>query len=436
MKSKTRIYLAVLLPVYWAQIGCEDTTNIGDPSNSVESRELDERQDADEFYTKATKLLEGEVDLSRKVKAVQWYREAAEKGHVEAQFEFGCLVDSIFDEHITDDTFGEISPEEIIAEAVRWFWKAAEQGHSQAQYKVGEILLYDPSTFEQIRSESGDLGEAVDWFRRSAEQGEGRARSKLIEMLLMGEGTGRDHKEAAMWLRKSAEQGNASDQIRLSILLTLGDGIPNDVDEAAEWFHKGVSACLPDDEHFPPNQIAFGIFERFWEKESDSAKWIRALAEQGEPYAQYVLGSCLKSGFREDFPQDREEAVVWQWKAAEQGYAKSQQLIGDAFYYGSTRGFPKDYKKAAMWYRKASEQGLNTAQFSLGLMYFQGEGVVQDFVEGYKWLNLAVAETEPGFLREEYVKSRDKAAKLMTTEQIAEAQKLSREWKESFQREG
>ena len=90
---------------------------------------------------------------------------------------------------------------------------------------------------------------------------------------------------------------------------------------------------------------------------------------------------------------------------------------------------PKD--DAAAWYRKAAEQGDANAQFNLGLMYAKGQGVPQDYAAAHKWLNLAASrfpasEVE---LRNNAVKARKAIAKRMTPAQIAEAQRLAREWK-------
>ena len=49
----------------------------------------------------------------------------------------------------------------------------------------------------------------------------------------------------------------------------------------------------------------------------------------------------------------------------------------------------KDYSEAAKWYRKAADQGHAGAQLYLGILLAQGQGVEQDVVEAYKWLELA-----------------------------------------------
>ena len=76
------------------------------------------------------------------------------------------------------------------------------------------------------------------------------------------------------------------------------------------------------------------------------------------------------------------------------------------------------------WYRKAANQGDADAQNNLGLMYNKGQGVMEDYVEAYKWYSLSAAQ---GFSTA--VRNRDKIVRLMTAEQIAEGQRLAHEFK-------
>jgi TPR repeat protein len=57
-------------------------------------------------------------------------------------------------------------------------------------------------------------------------------------------------------------------------------------------------------------------------------------------------------------------------------------------------------------------------------MYFAGRGVPQDYVMAHMWLNLAVANGN-----DVAAGARDTVSAKMTAAQIAEAQKLAREWK-------
>ncbi len=114
---------------------------------------------------------------------------------------------------------------------------------------------------------------------------------------------------------------------------------------------------------------------------------------------------------------------------AEQGLAEAQSNLG--IMYRKGRGVAQDYAEAVKWFRLAAEQGNAEAQSILGAMYREGQGVPQDYVQAHMWFNLAASrfsasETEA---RDDAVKDRDIIASKMTPAQIAEAQKLAREWK-------
>ena len=110
------------------------------------------------------------------------------------------------------------------------------------------------------------------------------------------------------------------------------------------------------------------------------------------------------------------------WRTlAEQGDATAQYNLG--FMYDEGEGVPEDDKQAVKWYRLAAEQGHHAkAQYNLGVMYANGHGVPEDIVLAYMWWNLAAAN---GI--ENASKNKGIIAKRMTSSQIAEAQKLSRE---------
>jgi uncharacterized protein len=97
--------------------------------------------------------------------------------------------------------------------------------------------------------------------------------------------------------------------------------------------------------------------------------------------------------------------------------------------YAYGRGVPQDYAAALQWYCLAAAQGEAWAQFALGVMYSQGQGVPQDYVQAHKWFNLAAATHTKKEARDSAVKARDAAADQMTPAQIADAQKLARDWK-------
>jgi TPR repeat protein len=106
---------------------------------------------------------------------------------------------------------------------------------------------------------------------------------------------------------------------------------------------------------------------------------------------------------------------------AEQGDVRAQLSLGGMYYNG--QGVQQDYAEAAKWTRKAAEQGYTPAQADLGILYWNGQGVQPDVVLAYMWLSLATAH-EPNAVGE-----LDLVASQMTPDEIAEAQRLAREWK-------
>ena len=82
----------------------------------------------------------------------------------------------------------------------------------------------------------------------------------------------------------------------------------------------------------------------------------------------------------------------------------------------------QDYQEAVKWYHLAAEQEDEAAQYELGYMYVYGEGVIQDYVLGYMWWNIAASN---GY--EDAKKYIDFVESMMTPEQLAEAEKLARE---------
>jgi hypothetical protein len=83
------------------------------------------------------------------------------------------------------------------------------------------------------------------------------------------------------------------------------------------------------------------------------------------------------------------------------------------------------------WYRLAADQGNPNAQNNLGHMYRNGEGAPQDYVQAHMWFNLAASRIPASEKKERdnAIEARDFTASKMTPAQIAEAQRLAREWK-------
>lgn len=250
----------------------------------------------------------------------------------------------------------------------------AAQGDARAQCELGDCY-YNGRTLPQ------DYVEAVKWYRKAADQGFPDAQYALGNCYCFGRAVSKDNAEAAKWYRKAADRGLAGAQRELGVCYSQGDGVPKDHVEAVKWFRKA--------------------------------------AEQGNPPAQACLAESYSKG--EGVPQDDAAAAMWYQKSAESGHAPAQAQIG--FHYARGKGVPESLAEAIKWYRRAAEQGDRTGQNLLGLRFAEGLGVPQDYVEAHKWLNLASAQGS------DIAKTQlNRIQRLMTPDQIAEAQHLAREF--------
>lgn len=147
---------------------------------------------------------------------------------------------------------------------------------------------------------------------------------------------------------------------------------------------------------------------------------IRPLAEKGDPRAQFNLGVSYEQGWGVE--QNLSEAATWYRLAADQGYSLAQHNLGVLYEQG--RGVPQDQTEALRWLRLAAERNNAFAQHRLGEFHESGRGMPQDAVRAHMWFNLSAAQGH-----EPAVQRRDRLTAAMSREQVAEAQKLAREWK-------
>ena len=154
--------------------------------------------------------------------------------------------------------------------------------------------------------------------------------------------------------------------------------------------------------------------------------WYRKAADQGNADAQVNLGLLYAKGI--GVPRNYAEASKWFRKAADQGQTEAQFKLGVAYEKGL--GVPRNYAEASMWFHKAAVKGNPDAQAVLGMLYIMGLGVTRDYVQAHMWLTLAASGSPAGNdLHDGAIAGRDGVAARMSAAQITEAQRLAREWK-------
>ena len=278
----------------------------------------------------------------------------------------------------------------------------------------------------------GDYATALLEFKPLAEQGDAEAQNNLGLMYSTGKGVPQDYANAMKWYRKAAEQGHTEAIWHVGNAYYWGFGRPIDYREALKWWRRGA------EKGYSPSQRDLGhMYEKgrgVLQDYAEAVKWYRKAANQGDAAAQHSLG-LMYSELR-GVPRDYVQAHMWFNLAAYRFFWPGEnrdrpERARDAL---SKRMTPAQIAEAQRlareWWRKAAEQGLAHAQVRVGMMYDKGEGVPQDYVEAHKWFNLAAAigQTKGA------IELRDKVAKRMTPAQIAEAQRLAREWMAAFKK--
>jgi localization factor PodJL len=111
-------------------------------------------------------------------------------------------------------------------------------------------------------------------------------------------------------------------------------------------------------------------------------RWSEAAAAQGQPVAEYVLGTLYLEGNRNE-----SEAARWFLASAAQGNIKAMHNLAIA--YAEGQGVEKDPAEAVKWFLRAAEAGYRDSQFDLGVVYERGLGVPQSARAALKWYLIA-----------------------------------------------
>ena len=243
-------------------------------------------------------------------------------------------------------------------------------------------LLLSAAVFQLVVQQTRAEQRSIEELKAKAGSGDAESESALGGRYLLGDGVAKDKATAVKWYRKAAEQGHANAQTLLGMCLFDGDGVAKDQVEAVKWLRKG--------------------------------------AEQGNFGAQTKLAYAYDSGL--SVPKDSAKAVELLRKAVAHDFWVAEYNLG--CHYRDGEGVAKDEVEAVKWFRKAAEQNCANAQYDLGISYVKGNGVPKDEVEAYKWWLLAAAQGVENAKKNMAVSERR-----LTREQIAEGQKLARDFK-------
>lgn len=299
--------------------------------------------------------------------------------------------------------------------AREWRDKAAAQDHAEAKLSLAKF--YERPGVDQDKSKSERLyHDAFQLFSKAAKKGDSNAKYRLGLMHFNGEGLSENKTLGIDLLQQSALGGNGAASFKLYWIynMTVYSGVKRDTKKASEWLLKSATQGYSEAQYELGRHYLNGILE------FGPTKYLNNGYIQ-DPYdtAYYVI------------PKDMAKALEYLQLAALQNHTDSQMELGDLYYEGA-EGIPKSYVKATEWFMKAATRGNAKAQFRVSVAYLTGDGIGQDIVLGYAWLNLAAAQETDYDLNQKVQRYRDTIRARLTKNNLAEAEKLSASWKDGM----
>lgn len=222
--------------------------------------------------------------------------------------------------------------------ALEWWQQAAEKGHATAMSYVAWCHRSGFGT-------RSDAVKALTWYRKAAEAGIVKAQACLAFMLEKGEGvTGgpsdASTQEAVRWYNQAATGGDSVAQVNFGLMLEKGNKfVEKNLTEALRWFQAAaeqgnLNACINTGLAYEKGQgvekdmtVAFG--------------WYMRAAKENDATAQAIVGCCYEKGL--GTTEDHQEALRWYMMSSKQGNGHAREglkrLTGGGAAGGRAGGF-------------------------------------------------------------------------------------------------
>ena len=344
------------------------------------AQEQEERQNkstAQNYYTseKQDDMDYGYV-VSRKSKvANSYYNKASEQENKSTAPKYSTLTDDQGNNIGTLIRFNDLK-------------KSAEDGNSNSQCFLGKMYLNG-------RGVEQDYQEALKWFKKSAEQGNREGQSALGSLFLGGIGTEVNYQEAFKWFSKSAEQNYPYAQYALGGMYYYGLGVPQDYQKAFQYLKKSsdngsYNASIMIGDMYKDGvglEKNITIAQNYYKKAREQEQY-----QKNENEKIFIKDSKKSNGTIKQNTNSQvnsnislEQFITKIKNSAEQGDSEAQFMLGVMYYNGD--GVKQDFKEAFKWFKKSALQNNKYAECNLGAMYALGQGVKIDATNAIKWLN-------------------------------------------------
>jgi TPR repeat protein len=358
-----------------------------------------------------------------------------------------------------------------VATALTWYRAAADAGWAPSMRRLGELYAYGYGS-----DVPKDQAEATRWQTRefatrlaAAERGIAAEQRELGDMYTHGIGVRPHPATAFSWYLKAAEGGDLEAQSRVAACYESGTGVIEDRAEAIRWYGTALDAGAS-----PTWRIAHCFLDAPITDERIARHLATSFERQvlvSEPLARALYAYHVRSSHAElaaTWRQRADALVVPPTAEAIERFHTTKELAhgGSAKYmfllglsYAGGVGVAADDQAAWEWFSKAAklgscdaliqlaawcdmgkvpaatpglavtclttaaERGSSAGAYQLGLKHYHGRGVPKDIAVAYMWFNIGAARND-----ERAAGARDLVEARLTKDQIAEAQRLTRDW--------
>lgn len=176
-------------------------------------------------------------------------------------------------------------------------------------------------------------------------------------------------------LLKRLATGDSAAQLELGLRYANGTGLETDIDRSVTLIEASAKQGNPVAQYFLGTAYSNGIGQIAKDDSIAVLLWESA-SRAGYPHAQYWLGFMIANG---------RGGIASNWCSAAALFTAAVEDVPDASFmlgiiHNEGRIGPIDYQKAAYWYRKATSKVLNQkAQFNLRVLI---EGYLVEWQEG------------------------------------------------------
>lgn len=234
-------------------------------------------------------------EKSLPVQAREWFRKAAEAGHVKAARKLALMLE--------EGRGGAVDKEG----ALKWHKVAAEGGMAKSAVEVARVTE---------KEGPAEIKEAVKYYEKAAESGDSEADIRLGDIYFKGGGIQQNLYQAYKYYLAAAQLKNPKAYFKLGYCYERGHGIGQSYQEAVHWYQLGVDAgdlnCIANLARFYETGVSV-------DKDTvKAAELFERAAQAGEPFSQLSLGSMYRSGT--GVKQDLVEAYKWISLAVQQGF--------------------------------------------------------------------------------------------------------------------